>query len=83
VQKDGLCISGHFSFIHALFETEREKYVLADLDGNWLKGNWYVGVAHASFQKDSVLSLPKNAKCAGFVVFEWGEPETVVSATCD
>ncbi len=63
-------------------DTGSGRFVLGDMDIAFLKGHWHLGIDHAPFKHDSpIYNAPATLRCVGFVVFEWGEPEVVVSGT--
>lgn len=65
-------------------DTGGARFTLASLDGHFLKGEWRVGIDHAPFKEDTGLySMPDTVRCAGFVHFEWGEPEAMVWSRCN
>ena len=56
----------------------------ADLDGHFLKGKWRIGIDHAPFKEDMGLyDMPDSVHCAGFIQFQWGEPETMTWHRCN
>ena len=60
-----------------------EKFMLADENIGFLKGNWRVGIDHAPFKEETpIYSAPATLRCAGFIVYEWGEPGVTASAPC-
>lgn len=56
-------------------------FTIANEDIGFLKGRWHVGIEHAPFKKD--LPMYNALGCAGFIVYEWGEPGITVSAPCE
>jgi TonB family protein len=64
-------------------ETGSGNASLAEIDGAFLKGQWRVGIDHAPFKEGTpIYNAPASLHCAGFILFEWGEPEVVASAPC-
>jgi TonB family protein len=64
-------------------DTGHGGFVLANADISFLKGKWHVGIDHAPFKEESpVYNAPAGLHCAGFVHYEWGEPEVIASAPC-
>ncbi len=64
-------------------ETGNGSFTLANEDIRFLKGKWKLGIDHAPFKGDSpIYNAPVDLRCAGFVVFEWGEPGVTASAPC-
>jgi len=64
-------------------EIKNGSFMLANEDIGFLKGNWHVGIDHAPFKEETpIYNAPATLLCAGFIVFEWGDPESVTSAPC-
>ncbi len=59
-------------------------FTVPDLDAHFLKGKWRVGIDHTPFKDDTDLyNMPGTVHCAGFIHFQWGEPEAIVWHRCD
>jgi len=64
-------------------ETGNGSFMLANEDIGFLKGKWRLGIEHAPFKEDTpIYNTPGDLRCAGFIVFEWGEPGVIASAPC-
>ena len=64
-------------------ETVSGGFSLANEDIGFLKGKWHVGIDHAPFKEETpIYPAAATLRCAGFVVYEWGEPGVTVSAPC-
>jgi TonB family protein len=58
-------------------------FVLSNQDIGFLKGKWHVGIDHAPFKEGTpIYDVPADLRCAGFIVFAWGEPGVTASAPC-
>jgi TonB family protein len=64
-------------------ETVSGGFTVANEDIGFLKGKWHVGIDHAPFKEETpIYDAPATQRCAGFIVYEWGEPGVTVSAPC-
>jgi TonB family protein len=64
-------------------EIGNASFKLANEDIGFLKGKWHVGIDHAPFKEETpVYDTPAALRCAGFIVYEWGEPGVVASTPC-
>ena len=64
-------------------EIGNESFRLANEDIGFLKGKWLIGIDHAPFKEETpIYDAPGALRCAGFIVYEWGEPGVVASASC-
>lgn len=65
------------------FKIDGSEFTVVNLDGGFLKGRWRVGIDHRPFKEETpVYDVPEKVSCMGFIVFEWGEPGTVVNTPC-
>jgi hypothetical protein len=64
-------------------ETVSGSFTVANENTGFLKGKWHVGIDHAPFKEETpIYDAPATLHCAGFIVYEWGEPGVTVSAPC-
>jgi TonB family protein len=64
-------------------DTPGESFTASNQDISFLKGRWHVGIDHAPFKDETPLySIPATVRCAGFIVFEWSEPERATWTPC-
>jgi TonB family protein len=64
-------------------ETVSGGFTVANEDIGFLKGKWRVGIDHAPFKEETpIYDAAPTLRCAGFIVYEWGEPGVTVSAPC-
>jgi hypothetical protein len=64
-------------------DTANGGFRVGNQDIAFLKGNWHVGIDHAPFKEETpIYNAPTTLRCAGFIHFQWGEPEVVTSAPC-
>jgi TonB family protein len=64
-------------------ETVSGGFTVVNEDIGFLKGKWHVGIDHAPFKEETpIYDAPATLLCAGFIVYEWGEPRVTVSAPC-
>jgi TonB family protein len=64
-------------------ETASGDFTVANEDIGFLKGKWHVGIDHAPFKEETpIYNAAATLRCAGFIVYEWGEPGVTVSAPC-
>lgn len=85
-KKQGLVVPEEFRALknfQVSIDTGSGGFVLANVDIAFLKGQWHVGVDHAPFKDETpIYNAPAALRCVGYIVFEWGEPEVVVSTPC-
>lgn len=86
-KKQGFLVPQDFRSVGAFgvkVDTPKGSFALSGQDVGFLKGKWHLGVDHAPFKDGGPLyGAAADVQCAGFVIFEWGEPETVTSTTCN
>jgi len=64
-------------------ETGSESFRLVNENIGFLKGKWHVGIDHAPFKEETpIYDAPATLRCAGFIVYESGEPGVVASTPC-
>jgi TonB family protein len=64
-------------------ETGSGNFTLVNEDAGFLKGRWHIGIDHAPFKEETPIhNEPPTPRCAGFIVYEWGEPGVTASAPC-
>jgi hypothetical protein len=64
-------------------ETASGNVSFAGIDAAFLKGNWHVGIDHAPFKEETpIYNAPATLRCAGFIHFQWSEPERIRMAPC-
>jgi hypothetical protein len=64
-------------------DTGHERLLFDDGNIAFLKVNWHVGIDHAPVKEETpVYGAASTLRRAGFIVFEWGEPEIVAWARC-
>jgi TonB family protein len=65
------------------FETASVGFTVVNEDIGFLKGKWHVGIDHPPFKEETpIYDAPATLRCAGFIVYEWGEPGVTASAPC-
>jgi TonB family protein len=64
-------------------DTANGSFTTGNQDISFLKGKWHVGIDHAPFKEETpIYNAPATLRCAGFIHFEWSEPERITSAPC-
>ena len=64
-------------------DTGHGSFVAANVHISFLKGDWHIGIDHAPFKEDTPINnAPATVRCAGFIRFEWGEPERIATGPC-
>jgi hypothetical protein len=85
-KKQGFVVPEEFRSLKNLsvnVDTGQGRFAIAKLDIGFLKGSWHLGIDHAPFKDGSpIYNAPTALRCAGFIEFEWGEPEVVVTRPC-
>ena len=85
-KREGFVVPEEFRTIKVFavsIETGSGSFGLTNVDIGFLKGKWHVGIDHAPFKEETpIYNAPADLRCAGFIVFEWGEPGAVASAPC-
>jgi TonB family protein len=85
-RKQGFVVPKEFRTLKAYevsVETGSGSFTLAHEDIGFLKGKWRVGIDHTRFKEETpIYNPPASPRCAGFIVYEWGEPEVAASAPC-
>ena len=65
-------------------ETVSGDFTVANEDVGFLKGKWRIGIDHAPFKEETpIYNAAATLRCAGFIVYDWGEPGVTVSAPCN